>query len=272
MFSYYRMTTENSDGVSDKYICLNNCGYNDGLCEMEVRRESGRLDYQLIYVKGGELIFHEESGDRILRGGNVYFYRPGVPQNYSIYGTPTTFFWIHFTGKEAEEMLSFFTEKSYDIGTFPEFERYCRSSYLDFRLAKKYNELLYEGELIILFARLAEKISGDEKQLTDLTKIRPALEAMNASLTEHLSNEELSALCDMNKYYFIKLFKSATGLSPQQYYISLVIDKSKYLLENTRYNISEISRLCGIEDSLYFSRLFKKHTGLSPVNYRKRYL
>lgn len=268
----YKKLTEYAKGVSNKYIQVNNCGCNYNLCKMEIRRKKGRLDYQLIYVKSGELIVHDGSGDRILHNGAIYLFRPNIPQNYSIYDTPTTFYWIHFTGNNAEEMLTFFKESSYDIGDFPLFERYCNSAYLDFKLGKECSELLYEGELIVIFAKLKEKIIGNKIQLENMQKIRPAIEAMNTSLPKRLSNEELSALCDMNKYYFIKIFKKLVGLSPQQYYISLIIEKSKYLLENTRYNINEISRICGIDDSLYFSRLFKKHTGLSPTNYRKIYL
>ncbi|MBE6740510.1 MAG: helix-turn-helix transcriptional regulator, partial [Ruminococcaceae bacterium] len=75
-------------------------------------------------------------------------------------------------------------------------------------------------------------------------------------------------LCGLSKDYFLKLFKNSMGITPQQYYIALAVDKGRYLLTNTSYSISEISLLCGIEDSFYFSRIFKKHTGLSPRDYR----
>lgn len=269
MSSYFSRHTLNSGEVSEKYIRVNNCGYNEDITESHVRRKNGRVDYQLIYVKSGQVEFITEGGNCLLGEGNVYLYRPGEPQNYSVYGDPATFFWIHFTGREAEQMLSFFTEKYYYIGELPEFERYCRSSYVDFRIAGRYNELLYEGELIALIARLADRISRDKVLSNDLSKIDGAVTAMNASLTPRLSNEELAALCGLNKYYFIKLFKRAVGMPPQQYYASLIIDKSKQLLESTEYNISEISRLCGIDDSLYFSRMFKKHIGVSPAIYRQ---
>ena len=46
---------------------------------------------------------------------------------------------------------------------------------------------------------------------------------------------------------------------------------AKNLLENTSFNISEISRAIGYENPLYFSRIFKKQSGLSPSEYRKKY-
>ena len=83
------------------------------------------------------------------------------------------------------------------------------------------------------------------------------------------SNEELAKLCGISKFYFMKLFKKTLGVSPQEYYAELIIDKSSNLLIDTDYSISEISKLCGIEDALYFSRMFKKHMGISPLAYRK---
>lgn len=67
----------------------------------------------------------------------------------------------------------------------------------------------------------------------------------------------------------MKLFKKTLGVSPQEYYAELIIDKSSNLLIDTDYNISEIAKLCGVEDALYFSRMFKKHMGVSQLTYRK---
>ena len=272
MFTYYKTVAATTEAVSDKYIQLNNCGFNDSLCDMEIVRKEGRLDYQLIYVKSGELTIRRDGEDLVLRGGSIYLYRPSVPQLYGIYGTPTTFFWIHFTGKGIEEMLSFFTEEHYYIGHFAEIERYCSPEIEEHIGSKKYKDMFLEGNLISLFAILASKISEEGRQKTERSIILPALRIINASPEKRLSNDQLARICNLNRYYFIKTFKSSTGCTPQQYYIRLIIDKSKYLLENTRYNISEIAQLCGIEDSLYFSRLFKKHTGVSPMNYRKEFL
>ena len=271
MRSYYRTITSSTESVSDEYIRLNNCGFNDALSNMETVRKNGRVDYQLIYVKSGELTVHREAGDLILGGGCIYLFRPGEPQIYGIYGVPTTFYWIHFTGVGVHEMLSFFTEEYYDIGAFREFERYCGPDFVEDIADEKYRSMLREGELISLFARLASRISGDKKKREERDLILPALNVMNGEPSRRLSNEELASLCNLNKFYFIKVFKSFTGYTPQQYYISIIIDKSKYLLENTKYNVNEISRICGIEDCLYFSRLFKKHTGCSPQNYRKSF-
>ena len=271
MRTYYLRTSTNSEAVSDNFIYVNNLGYIEDAVDMNVRRERGRVDYQLIYVKSGEIIIEDDNKKHILTSGTICLFRPNEPQIYSVKKTLTTYFWIHFSGTEVENMLTFFKEKSYLIGQFPEIERFCHGYSTEFQSEQKYIDLLYEGELITVIARIAERINADKKQQNDLSKIRPALEAIRSTSGLGISNAELANLCCLSKYYFMKLFKKITGVSPQQYYVEQVIEKSCYLLLTTSYNVREISDLCGINDSLYFSRLFKKHTGFSPVAYRKNF-
>lgn len=54
-----------------------------------------------------------------------------------------------------------------------------------------------------------------------------------------------------------------------QYILSKRIYNAEILLQNPRYNIAEISRIIGYDNSLYFSRIFKKAKGMSPSEYRK---
>ena len=269
MHSYFAKMTENSDRYSDRYICVNNFGYNDGILKMNVRRDSGRADFQLIYVGSGCLTVYENDAEISLREGSVCLFRPREPQRYSVTGEQTTFYWIHFSGREAENMLSFFEQRSYSVGGLPEFERYCRTFLLDFKSEDQYSELFCEGKLIALIARIAQCVLGGERRSTRAQRLRPAIEAMRLDGAERLSNEELASLVGISKYHFIKLFKEVTGVTPLRYYTELAVDKAKYLLANTTYTVSEVARLCGIEDGFYFSRMFKKHTGSSPNEYRK---
>ena len=267
---YSGRLTKNSDKRSNSYVSVNNCGYYDNIPQISVNRPNGRQDYQLIYLKSGNLSVKETDTDVVLNEGFIYLFRPGLPQIYYS-KSKASFYWIHFSGTEIEQMLSYFVNNYYQIGEFLEFERFCKSFYIDSRIKNNLNELLYEGELIVLFARLFNKIKPQDLFAEKFSKIQKAVKVMNESPEKRLSNDELSSLCKISKYYFIKLFTDTLGISPQQYYNNIIIDKSKQLLETTDFNVSEISHLLGIEDSLYFSRLFKKREGKSPLNYRKSF-
>jgi len=254
---------------TDNFIFVNDFGYCEDYSKMFTYRENGRLDYQLIYVKYGSLTIHEQDKSHKLKSGDVCLFRPNEQQIYSIDGENTTHYWILFTGTEVGKMLSFFKERSYHIGVFPEFEHFCHSQWSGFQAEQESAELLLDGMLITIIARISQFVDQKEKKNTVLSKLRPAIEIMKSECHIRRSNEELASICGLSKFYFIKFFKKNTGFTPQEYYTKLIIDKSSNLLLNTNYSVNEIAKLCGIEDALYFSKKFKRYMGMSPRAYRK---
>ena len=261
MPAYFSLGNKNSDAVSDKYLQINNCGFCVDMDKTVVNRPQGRTDHQLIYIKKGQMDF----GGQLLGEGFVYLYKPHEPQRYRVAGPSTTFYWIHFTGSLPEELLP--RGGAVYWGPFPEFERFCKNFYLDHRLSAQPNIHYYEGLLICLMAQLTEARKPPKPHHR---KLDAALLAMSENISLRLSNEALAQKCGLSKFYFIKLFREVTGVTPQQYYTQLVLETAKSLLESTDYTVGQIASLCGLEDPFYFSRLFKKHIGISPSAYRGR--
>jgi len=67
-----------------------------------------------------------------------------------------------------------------------------------------------------------------------------------------------------------KKFKTFSGFRFKEYLIGVRMKAAENYLLNTDKSITEISDLCGFNDSNFFGDSFKKFTGLSPNNYRKR--
>lgn len=270
MRSFFYKKVSSSELSTDKYIGVNNFGYYEDIMDARIYRERGRSDYQLIYIKNGELLVGRGAEVRALSDGNICLFRPNEAQIYNVNGIKTTYFWIHFSGKEADAMLSSFKERAYNIGAFPEFEYYCHGPVEEFSEMPELAERLCEGRLIALIAKITQRINTDKAKEKNMAIIRPALSAIYSGEHTVYTNESLARLCGLSKSYFMKIFKDIMGMSPQQYHTALVINKSRYLLSTSSYNISEIAHLCGINDGLYFSRMFKKHVGLSPREYRQQ--
>mgnify|MGYP003301615150 CR=1 FL=1 len=255
-----------------KPLIVTSCGtyrlYN--IPKLPTLRPRGRLDYQLIYVASGKAHFYFNEKEEIVTAGHMVLYRPKESQKYEYYlQDQAEVYWVHFTGSAVESMLSFFKERSYHIGDLPEFELFCSSLWSGSNGEEEAAELSLDGILITIIARIMKLVSQEENKNNELPKLHKALRVMKSECHIRRSNEELANLCGISKFYFMKLFKKNLGVSPQEYYARLIVDKSSYLLVDTNYSISEISKLCGIEDALYFSRMFKKHTGVSPNAYRK---
>ena len=57
--------------------------------------------------------------------------------------------------------------------------------------------------------------------------------------------------------------------SPKSYLLNIKLQKSKELIRENQYTISEIADMLGFSSIHYFSRLFKKYFDLSPSEYAK---
>ena len=86
---------------------------------------------------------------------------------------------------------------------------------------------------------------------------------------ETVNFKEFSKKNTVSYSYFRKIFKSYTGIAPNQFYLDLKIMRARELLISTPMPIKEVSYKLGFESVQYFSRLFKNKTGFSPSILRK---
>jgi AraC-like DNA-binding protein len=82
---------------------------------------------------------------------------------------------------------------------------------------------------------------------------------------------DLSKVANISPHHFHKIFTATVGITPNEFIIRCKLDKAKKLLTSTCYSISEISELCGFENSPYFSYVFKKHNALTPMEFKKKH-
>ena len=68
----------------------------------------------------------------------------------------------------------------------------------------------------------------------------------------------------LDKFHFLKLFKSRYGLTPHQYLVKLKLAHARTLLSTGKYSVFEACQLAGFESQGSFTNLFKKTFGLLP--------
>jgi AraC family transcriptional regulator len=94
-------------------------------------------------------------------------------------------------------------------------------------------------------------------------------EFIQAHLNEDVRLTDLAGTVSMSRYYFIKLFKQSTGLTPYQYLIQKRIQRAKERLRQHRgIAIAEIALQYGFANQSHFTRLFRQMVGTTPRNYR----
>lgn len=105
----------------------------------------------------------------------------------------------------------------------------------------------------------------------------PTIAFIKDYISRNYSNEELSVReigehAFLSASYVCTYFKNETGQTLNQYLTAYRIEKAKQLLQDPRYQISDISTRVGYSNGNYFSKSFKKLVGLSPSEYREKML
>ena len=129
-------------------------------------------------------------------------------------------------------------------------------------------------QLLQLNNRLKElgfEILDNQKQ-KQIEKIKNLLikKIQSGQLEEHFSiSAALSKELNKEYSYISRLFSAVEGITIEQYFILLKIEKVKEWLVYDELNLSEISYRLGYSSVAHLSAQFKKVTGLTPTHFKK---
>jgi AraC family transcriptional regulator len=102
------------------------------------------------------------------------------------------------------------------------------------------------------------------------SNLRQISEYVKANLDRDLRLEKLAALLQMSTFYFARLFKQSTNLTPHQYIIRCRLEKAKNLLLLGDTSIVDVCQKVGFQSQSHFTQLFRKYTGTTPKKYQER--
>ena len=101
-----------------------------------------------------------------------------------------------------------------------------------------------------------------------IVKLAPIFEHVEQNLSHEITLEEAAKLNGMNREYFCRFFKKATGITFVDYINFVRIHRAEELLISTQESISAISDELGFSSVSYFTRVFKNITTFTPAFYR----
>jgi YesN/AraC family two-component response regulator len=117
-----------------------------------------------------------------------------------------------------------------------------------------------------------ETQKGDETIPGD-SFLAKLLDVMDKQMDNNtLTVDELVEEMGMGRTVFFNKLKTMTGMSPVEFIREMRIKRAAQLLEDRRYNITEVTYMVGMNDSRYFSKCFKNTYGVTPSDYRKQRL
>lgn len=92
---------------------------------------------------------------------------------------------------------------------------------------------------------------------------------INDNIYTAITIEKLCMEFSVSRSSLQQLFKNNLNIAPKQYISDLKLKKSKLLIKESKYTISEISNILGFASIHYFSRKFKQQFGITPTDYAK---
>ena len=252
--------------ISDKYLQINNCGFQNtspGYC---VTRKHGRKDYHILLINSGKCELLHKNKLYTLSRGNLAIYAPNEEQKYS-FSCGCSTLWCHFSGNIVEELLDSCNLSSGVYFLNPNKEIFESYSTLIQRFHLFNKQPLSNASLIELIYYISNASTlTEQRRNSDI--ITQVLTYININYNKELTLEELSKKAGYSKSRFSHLFLEIVGMSPIKYQNDIRLKNSCELLHSTNLTITEIAQSCGFNDPLYFSRIFKKKYKISPTQYR----
>lgn len=103
-----------------------------------------------------------------------------------------------------------------------------------------------------------------------LETIERAREYMLANLDGDLSLHDIARSAHVSEFYFSRVFRKLTALSPYRYLLQARLEHAAMMLKDTKHSVTEISYASGFRNFPHFVSSFTARHGISPLQYRKR--
>ncbi|OZG70210.1 AraC family transcriptional regulator [Hahella sp. CCB-MM4] len=99
------------------------------------------------------------------------------------------------------------------------------------------------------------------------TMLLKARDYIHAHLKDDLALDDLSQVCHLSKYHFLRLFRQQFGITPHQYILNCRINEARRALESGQPP-DDVAYDFGFSDVSHFNRRFKPIYGMTPHQYQ----
>ena len=271
--SYYKIKVGARESNLADYsvdLMVNCCGEAVMRTEWAHGKISRRNDFYLLYSLGGDIVGNVDGRAVVIGAGEAICMSPGTEYSFgsrSPLDDPTHYYWIHFTGSDAQNTVlrsGLALNCVYSLGPCDEAFSYYEKMFSEFRTQGQnfeYTAAIQLRYLLYVFGK-----SAVENTVGRLDK---SIRYIHTHLRYELSVERLAGMEFLGVSRYREVFRSITGVSPNEYITRLRIERAKDLLSQNNSSVSAVAEAVGYTNRHYFQRLFKSCTGVTPGEYRK---
>ena len=133
-------------------------------------------------------------------------------------------------------------------------------------------ELLVKAAICRLWHLFYLHVRDREEVVPDrgVQAVKKAIAHMEAHYAEHLTLDELAAVCGFSRSEFCRSFRRITARTPFTYLQHLRVRRSLPLLEDPTLSVTEIAEQVGFSGASYYAEIFRRFMNASPLQYRKK--
>src|SRR5829696_6185110 len=127
-----------------------------------------------------------------------------------------------------------------------------------------------ESRLLDCVARHAERRRGPERGTRTGSGIARARDYLCAHVADHVALDELAGVAGLSKFYLLRAFHRAYGLTPHAYQMQLRLARARRLLAEGR-PLSYVTYDAGFADQSHLTRRFRSFFGFTPAQYARQF-
>ena len=125
------------------------------------------------------------------------------------------------------------------------------------------------AHLLYNYCNLTPPSNTDTKGLLPY-KLKQVIEYINDNLDESISLSDIAQSVDISQFYFCRLFRESTGISPYKYVLKQRIKKAQNLIKNSSLCLVDIAYESGFSSQSQMTHHFRKEVGVTPKVYRHK--
>lgn len=256
-----------SEFARNALIYASYVGHN--ICDHTYLVRRSRFDYYLLaVVDSGGMFFHYDGKRFDVHAGEVLLLDCRKPHTYGAIDS-AVFRYIYFRGGSSDEYYRLLA------GTQGYYTRPARSVEMQSAIQSifalvtdaTYDEHRISVQLYRILAALAGS-DGHGESVQNAAVLR-AIAYMERHFFEKLTIEQIADEVNLSEYYFSRLFRRCTSMSPHAYLVNLRITMARQLLTGSQKSVERIAEECGFHSTTNFIRSFREHVGCTPKQFRR---
>lgn len=181
-------------------------------------------------------------------------------------------YWLHFDGQVARafyrRIIEIWNSFLFDLDQYSPAFQHLMNIYELFRRSRPVDEAGVSSQITSILNAILSSAPGVRENLPVREAVTSAVAFINERFRYPISLQDLADHAAISPYYFTRVFRHETGVTPHQYLINTRIANAKFLLRTTEDSVKDIAIQTGWGSESTFCTAFRKNAGVTPTEYR----